>query len=320
MILSLVPLKAEDIERIKESTGERVIPAPAAADQTPAEREAADSLIAEAEIIIGGLSVDEALIRKCRNLKWLFCIFAGVEKLPFELLIEKNILVSNVRGIHATQMAEHALGLMIAFSRKLNQFMRNQEKSIWKPMPDVDELTGRTLAIIGAGAIGREIARKAKAFDMRVIGVKKHREPLAFFDEVLDMSGFGEAAGSADYTVLVTPLTPETLHLIGAGEFSAMKKGSVFINLSRGDTVDEEALIGALNSGRLAGAGLDVFHQEPLPAENSLWKMENVIVSPHSAGFSPHYMQRVAGCFIQSWEYYRKGEPIPNTIDLVRRY
>jgi len=275
-------------------------------------------VLPEAEIVIG--FIDGNIIEICSSLKWLFILSAGVEMLPFALLEKKGITVTNVRGIHAPQIAEQTMGMMIIFSRRLNQFMRNQGKKIWDKGIDVDELTGKTVCIIGAGSIGMEIARKAKAFDMRVIGLKKDSRALKYFDEVWDASMLHKALNQSDYNVLITPLTDETYHLIGQNEFEAMKRSSVFINMSRGDTVDEEAMVNALLSRRIAGAGLDVFHEEPLSADSPLWNMDNVVITSHIAGKSPHYMKRSIDIFEQSLIYYRQGMPLPNIINLLRKY
>lgn len=310
MIVSVVPINEEYVKSIECKTGERI--------HVYAGIKEAMDVLPEAEIVIG--FIDGNIIEICSSLKWLFILSAGVEMLPFALLEKKGITVTNVRGIHAPQIAEQTMGMMIIFSRRLNQFMRNQGKKIWDKGIDMDELTGKTVCIIGAGSIGMEIARKAKAFDMRVIGLKKDSRALKYFDEVWDASMLHKALNQSDYNVLITPLTDETYHLIGQNEFEAMKRSSVFINMSRGDTVDEEAMVNALLSRRIAGAGLDVFHEEPLSADSPLWNMDNVVITSHIAGKSPHYMKRSIDIFEQSLIYYRQGMPLPNIINLLRKY
>jgi phosphoglycerate dehydrogenase-like enzyme len=282
--------------------------------------EEAGPLLPDADILIvlGWLGKD--VLISCRRLRWVFSLSAGVEKLPLAELAAAGVTVTNARGIHGPQIAEQTMGVIIAFSRQLSRCLRNQQHKKWEQLLPVDELTGKTLCIVGAGSIGQEIARKAKAFDMRVIGVKRRPSALPHFDEVWPGDELPAALRQADYTVLITPLTDETYHLIGSTEFQVMKPGSIFINVSRGDTVDEAALIAALQNGSIAGAGLDVFHEEPLPPDSPLWEMENVLITPHNAGLSPHYADRIIDLFAASLACYREGMPLPNQIDPGRKY
>jgi phosphoglycerate dehydrogenase-like enzyme len=199
-------------------------------------------------------------------------------------------------------------------SHHFPSYIRNQEKAQWRTIFSGDDLEGRTLCIIGAGSIGTEIGKKAKAFDMRVIGLKRHPEPLESFDEVWGIDRLDEALPLSDYVVLITPLTPETHHLMGAEEFRAMKDTAVFINVSRGDTVDEQALISALEQKEIAGAVLDVFHTEPLPKESPLWAMENVMVTPHNAGPSTNSEQKTIRLLSDNIARFRNGRELINKI------
>lgn len=312
MIVSIIPLENEYVKLIESRTGEKVCVYKNA-------EEAAEAL-AEAEITISWADFDEAALKKCKKLKWMFIMSAGVEKLPFIELDKRGIIVTNVSGIHGSQMAEQTFGMMIAFSRRLKACVINQTNKKWERFKSMDELTGKTLCIIGAGNIGREMARKAKAFDMKVLGLKKKVEEIENFDLVWGMDRLYEALGQADYSVLLTPLTDETYHLIGKKEFDAMKSGSIFINMSRGNVVDENALIEALRNGPISGAGLDVFSVEPLPGDSPLWDMENVVMTPHNAGQSPYYTSRSVDVFIESYACYRAAKPMPNRIDLKNKY
>lgn len=313
MILSTVNLKRELCDKIEKSTGETLI-------ECGNSKNASAEMLSQAEIILTMGDFSKEMLNKSAKLKWLFVMSAGVDALPFEELSKANVLVSNVSGIHATQMAEQTLGEMIIFSRRLHICRKNQQLKKWDRNLGADELLGKTLLIIGAGNVGREIARKAKAFDMRVLGLKKHTEPLPNFDEVWNMGKFSDALAEADFTVLVTPLTPETYHLIGKREFEIMKHGSIFINISRGANVDEQALIETLQSGHLGGAAIDVFHNEPLEPESPLWDMENVLVTPHLSGLSPYYFTRSSEYFIKSYKLYREGKELPNLVSLTERY
>jgi phosphoglycerate dehydrogenase-like enzyme len=301
----------DDLEIMAKQTGETIH-----AFNRPDE---AGEILPGADIVITMGRLNKDTLQTCRSLKWLFSLSAGVDMLPLAELAARGVIVTNTRGVHGPQIAEQTMGMVIAFSRCLSLCYRNQLDRKWERLP-LSELTGKTLCIIGAGSIGREIARKAKAFDMRVIGLKRREELLEHFDEVWSIGKLPEALQQADYTVLITPLTEDTYHLIGPAEFRAMKRSSIFINVSRGDTVDETALIEALQNGSIAGAGLDVFHREPLPPDNPLWAMENVIITPHDAGLSPNFITRVIDLFVVSLSCYRQGKPLPNQVDLNRRY
>jgi phosphoglycerate dehydrogenase-like enzyme len=217
-------------------------------------------------------------------------------------------------------IAEFVLGGMLAFSHHFPTFIRNQQKARWQSVFSGEDLDGQTLLVIGAGAIGSEIGKKAKAFDMRVIGLKRHPEPVDYFDEVWGINRLHEALGMADYVVMITPLTSETYHLMGAAEFGSMKKSAVFINVSRGDTVDEDALIEALREKQIAGAFLDVFHKEPLPETSPLWSMDNVLVAPHSAGPSNNAERKLIGSLCDNIARLRSGQPLKNQVKKDEMY
>lgn len=318
MILSLASIPADLLEMVERKTGERIT-----IQSLSEDKDAAMKALPEAEIVLTWTSpVKNGVFNNCKdfNLKWLFSFSTGVESLPFAEFIEKGVTVTNTKGLLGSHMAEQTIGIMIAFSRQLKRHFKNQTQKVWDSSIPVDELTSKTLCIVGAGSIGLEIARKAKAFDMKVIGLNRSPKTLANFDEVLGMEALEKVLGLADYTVVSVPLTEETYHLIGQKAFKSMKESSIFINISRGDTVDETALISALQEGRIAGAGLDVFHKEPLPVENPLWDMENVIITPHCAGDSPYLERRALELFAENLILFRQGKPMKNVIDLGKKY
>ena len=178
-----------------------------------------------------------------------------------------------------------------------------------------EDLDQKILCVIGAGSIGQEIGRKAKAFAMQVVGIKNHPEPIEGFDQVWGRERLEEALNQVDYVVMVTPLTKETYHMIGAKEFGLMKKTAVFINVSRGDTVDESAMIKALRDRRIAGAVLDVFHEEPLPADSPLWGMDHVLLTPHVAGLSNNSEKKIIRIVYDNITGYRQGRQLINQIE-----
>lgn len=278
--------------------------------------------IKDAEIIISAGYAGEEVIRKADKLKWFFSYSAGVDGLPFKVLEEKNVIVTNTSGIHKTQIAEQVLGVMISFSRRLKTAYEKQQERVWCTdlYHTADELMGKRLLIIGAGHIGKEIARKASAFDMKITGLKRTPGKIDYFDEVYGIDKLNDLLPGADYVVLITPLTDETYHLMGREQFKLMKSSAVFINVSRGDTADEDALTDALKTKNIRGAGLDVFHQEPLNRDSQLWYLDNVIITPHSSGFSPYNPRRAAEMFLENYKRYKKGEKLINTVSLKDMY
>lgn len=315
MILFLHNVKPEYAHRIETQTGDTVLQL---GDFQPDE---AGKVLAEAEIMIGftaGLTQERLLASP--RLRWFHLLSAGVEQLAFEDLKQRSIIVSNSSGIHGRQMAEQALGMMLSFTRGLHHHWDHQHQKVWDQKVPVRELYGQTLVIVGAGRIGIEVARKAKAFDMRVTGVKRTPENLEYFDEVVDLQHLHKALAAGDFVLVLTPLTPDTFHLISAEEFAHMKPSAVFMNYARGDVVDETAMIDALASGQIAGLGLDVFHEEPLPADSPLWTMDNVLLTPHTSGLSPTYTSRALDLFVANYHLYKEGKPLLTQVDLDRKY
>jgi len=229
-----------------------------------------------------------------------------------EELKKKGVIINNTSGVHAGAIAEYVLGGLLMMSHHLHKYYKDQLHGIWGKVHSGENLEGKTMCIIGAGNIGREIGKKAKAFDMNVIGLKRTPEPLMYFDQVLPMEKLDETLGIADYVVLVTPLTEETYHLMNESRFQLMKSGGVFVNVSRGDTVEETALIKALQNKQIAGAVLDVFHEEPLAESSPLWSLDNVIITPHASGISRNTTNRIIGMFQKSYNCYRNREVLPN--------
>ena len=279
-------------------------------------KEEALNALPQAEIVLTmGGSLDAAMLRNAGKLKLVLSLSAGVEHLPLEELRRRGVRICNPKGSHAVSIAEYVLGGMLSVSHQFPAFLRNQEQTVWKMSSTAEDLEGKTLCVIGAGSIGQEIGKKAKAFDMNVIGLKRHPEPLAFFDEVWGNDRIGEALGLADYVVLVTPMTPETYHLMGKEQFQMMKETAIFINVSRGDTVDEDALISALKDHRIGGAVLDVFHREPLPQDSPLWSMGQALVTPHNSGLTGNTVRKVIEITRENIRRYREGRDLINQIE-----
>jgi phosphoglycerate dehydrogenase-like enzyme len=253
-------------------------------------------------------------------LQWIHSVSAGVDSVPFERLRERGILLSNSRGLHGRPIAEQIMGTLIAYSRGLHVFWKNQREHRWDRTYAVDELMGQTLLIVGAGSIGREVARKAKAFDMVVLGVRSQAEPLLNFDAVYGAEALNEVLPQADFVVVLTPLTPKTRHLISAPQFSLMKPTAVLLNYARGPVIDQSALVQALQRHQIRGASLDVFEREPLPADDPLWTLDGVLLTPHTGGWSPHQDEREATLFLSNWDAFQRHQGLPTAVDLKRQY
>jgi phosphoglycerate dehydrogenase-like enzyme len=285
------------------------------------ESEAWQSHLASADVIVGwNPLVAERCLQEGTKLRWIQNWGAGVNHIPFELLAERGIVLTNTSGVHAFPIAETIFAMMLSFTRKLHTSIRQQIKREWKPETQ-GEIHGKTICIVGVGAIGKETAKLAKAFDMTVWGVTYSGKPVPNVDKIVDSSGLEDALRVSDFVVVTLPLTHETRYMIGEKEFAAMKPTAIYINIGRGQTTDEKALIAALQNGIIAGAGLDVFEQEPLPADNPLWGMDNVIVSPHHAGATVRYDERAVDIFIRNLQDFSAGqEPSVNRVDLLKQY
>jgi phosphoglycerate dehydrogenase-like enzyme len=233
-----------------------------------------------------------------------------------------HILLTNASGVHATPIGEYVLCMMLMFAKGAHTFVRAQQRREWvRYLPH--ELYGKTVGVVGLGHIGSEVARLAKAFGCYVIATRRstsERSSGGSVDELLPHSELHELLSRSDFVVLCVPLTPETRGLIGDAELRTMKPGAVLINIARGAVVDEAALIQALKDGTIAGAGLDVFEQEPLPEDSELWSLENAIISPHISGGTEIYNQRAVAIFCENLRRYLAGEPLMNLADVARGY
>lgn len=262
--------------------------------------------------------VPGSLLVTAPRLRWFHGWGAGVDGLlRHPGLAERDFILTNTSGIHPNQMTEHTLALMLAFARRLPEAMRAQTGRTWRHMEnnEVFELAGKTLLVVGLGAVGQRIAQVAAALGMRVLGIRRTPGPLPDIEHVAGIEGLPEHLPEADFVVLVTPLTPETRGLIGERELRLMKQDAYLVNVARGGVVDEKALVHALREGWIAGAGLDVFEQEPLPADSPLWEMPNVIITGHYGGVSPAYDDRAFEVFLDNLHRYRAGQPLRNVVD-----
>lgn len=255
-----------------------------------------------------------------RGVKWVHSLAAGVEGMLSPEFAASPVPCTNSRGVFAGSLGEFAIAAMLFFAKGLRQLIRNQEAGVWAPH-DVEELRGHTVGIVGYGAIGQAVAVRARAFGMRVIAVRRQPgEPDSLVDRILPPQALEELMRESDYVVAALPLTPSTRGFIGAPAFEAMKPSAVFINVGRGASVDEAALIEALRNQRIRGAALDVFVQEPLPADHPFWAMENVLISPHCADHTPTWLDDAMALFLDNFRRFQSGAPLRNLVDKINGY
>lgn len=230
------------------------------------------------------------------GLRWVQSISTGYEQFPLELLVARGVALTSARGVHGPQVAEHAFALLLAMTRGVGISMREAAGRVWRPRVG-EELGGRTMAVLGLGAVGEEIARRATAWGMHVIGTKAH--PAGYEGAASEVAGpeaTVEVCRRAEIAICVLPASPETDGLVGSEALAALGSGWL-VNVGRGSTVDLAAVLEALDHGELRGAGLDVFPEEPLPEDSPVWAHPRVVITPHTAGLSPAYGPRLADVF-----------------------
>jgi phosphoglycerate dehydrogenase-like enzyme len=273
-------------------------------------RDALPELAAGAEVIAG--SLPSSLLPRAPRLKWLHSWAAGVDVTPE--IRASDVTFTSSKGNGAVPLAEHVILLMLMLARQTPAIMQAQQEHRWAKTVH-GELTGQTLGIIGLGNSGSDLARKAKAFHMRVIGVRRTPTPNPDVDEQFPLSRLHDFLARCDWVAMTAPITPETNHMMGEAEFRAMKPTACYICISRGGTADPDALYRALTEGWIAGAGLDAHETEPLPAESPFWDAPNTIVTPHYGATTRLTYRRGADIFLDNLRRYVGGEPLVNVVD-----
>jgi phosphoglycerate dehydrogenase-like enzyme len=246
---------------------------------------------------------------------WVHSRSAGLDSVLFPELVESTIPLTNGTGVFSQSLGEFALAAILYFAKNFRRMLRNQEAGRWEQF-DVEEIAGQTVGIVAYGDIGRAVASRVHAMGMRVLALKRHApaaaDPLIsqFFgpDELADM------LGQCDFVVVAAPLTAETRHMISDAAFAAMKPNAVVINIGRGPVIDQVALLRALNDGRIKGAGLDVFEQEPVPAGDPIYKFESVLVSPHCADHTKDWLKQAMRFFLLQYDRFSNGQPLENIV------
>ncbi|HSD38543.1 MAG TPA: D-2-hydroxyacid dehydrogenase [Rhodocyclaceae bacterium] len=285
------------------------------------------SQVATAQAVLLGrsLPIDE-LLDDAPQLRWIHTIGAGVDRLLVPRLRDSGVVLTNSSGVHAINIAEHVLALALSFARQLHVLGKAQARSEWLgpgvkgpyiPLPKVFELEGQTLAVIGLGAIGQALSRKADALGLRVLGVRRslRGELVPGVSQHYSVEDLDAALAQADHVAITLPLTPQTQGLFNAERLSRIKKGAYIYNIGRGAIIDSEALLEALHSGHIAGAGLDVTDPEPLPPDSPLWQHPDVIITAHTSGSTPHNARRTLDIFCDNLGRSLRGEALRNVVD-----
>jgi phosphoglycerate dehydrogenase-like enzyme len=277
-----------------------------------------------AEVVLhctGGRKRLEPLLAAAPRVRWVHSRSAGVENLLFPALVEGEVELTNARGAYSRSLAEWVMAAVLFFAKDLRRLVRSQAEGRWDPF-DPEEVAGRTLGIVGYGDIGRAVARQAHALGMTVSALRRRAggagDGLA--DEVVGPERLLDLVRRSDYVVVAAPITPDTRGLVGRDAIAAMKPTAVLVNVGRGPVVDEAALLEALQAGRIRGAALDVFDKEPLPEGHPFYRLDNVLLSPHSADQVAGWRESAVDVFVDHVRRYRRGEPLPNQVDKARGY
>lgn len=314
VLLVTYKLSPRDLERIQAYSSKieiRYEPHPAEAEKS----------LKEAVILFGHL--DEEQFHLAKNLRWVHLAVAGVDRMLYPEFVRSDVILTNSKGIHKHQMTELLFGMMLTLTRKLRAFQKLQTCKTWdiSPYRETELLAGRTIGILGLGSIGSEIAKVASGFGMRVIGLRRNPTIPAYHVNILiGMENLPLLLKESDHIVVVLPLTAETRNLITKREFDLMERAPYFYNLARGPIVNEQDLIQSIKEGKIKGAGLDVFQDEPLDPLSPLWEMENVIITPHVGGLVPHYMTEAVSLFLDNLQRYLDGIDLLNLVDKDRGY
>ncbi|HVG38535.1 MAG TPA: D-2-hydroxyacid dehydrogenase, partial [Pyrinomonadaceae bacterium] len=276
-------------------------------------------VLPETNVLFGSLTPPE--LARAAKLRWVQYGAAGVENILFPEFVNSPVMLTNAKGCYAPEIAEHVFGLLFGLTRGLAHQIRQMREARWGGGGGLIELRGMTMGIIGFGGIGRETARRARAMDMRVIAADVQalnpEQTGCLAEEIhpVDGGGLKRVLAASDVVVCAAPLTKRSAGMLGDEEFAAMKTGAYFINVSRGKLVKTNALLQALTSNKLAGAGLDVTDPEPLPADHALWKLPQVIISSHTAGQSQFAWPRTQDVFVENVLRYVNGLPLLNVVD-----
>ena len=287
------------------------------------EAEAFADAAPRAEVLVAWSS-DRATLERvfaaAPRLRWVHSWAAGVEWLLFPALLERDVVLTNTRGVYSDSLAEFAVGAMLYFAKDLARMKASQRARRWEPF-DVQMLRDATLGIAGYGDIGRRVAALGASMGMNLLALRRHPERLTGDPLKAEMvTSKRILCERSDYLVLAAPITPETRHMIGTAELGAMRPGAVLVNVGRGALVDQAALVSALQRGAIRGAALDVFETEPLPPDDPLYGLDNVLLSPHTADHTATWRDEAMRCFLENLRRFRAGEPLDHVVEKARGY
>ena len=271
----------------------------------------------------GSLVFLREVFLRSRHVRWIHSRSAGLEQTLFPELMASQVILTNGSGVFSPSLGEFVVAAILYFAKDFRRMIRNQAAGMWEQF-DVTMVSGQTLGIVGYGSIGRAIAARARALEMKVLGLKRNVSQEApedrLIDEIYGPERLLEMLSRCDYVAVTVPLTEQTRHLIAAAEFAAMKKNAVVINVGRGPTIDEAAMLKALSENRIRGAALDVFDQEPLPKGHPFYAAENVLLSPHCADHTPDWHDNAMRFFLVQLGRFKRGEDLFNVVDKKRGY
>jgi len=283
--------------------------------------QAFENAAATADVIFnwsGSLSLIRDVFLMARSVRWIHSRSAGLERTLFPELIASDVVMTNGSGVFSPSLGEFTLAAILYFAKDFRRMIRNQMAGQWEPF-DVLPISGQTVGIVGYGDIGRAVASRVRAMGMTVLAVKRHaptqNNPDPFAQRIYSPDQRLAMLPQCDYVVVAAPLNAETVGLISELEFAAMKPTAVIINVGRGPIIDERAMINALSHNKIKGAALDVFDEEPLPANHHFYKLENVLLSPHCADHTPDWLDNAMRFFLAQFKKFRHGEPLLNVVD-----
>ncbi len=334
MSILLLTLNEDQLTAAQMSAVKRNVPGSMSLAQTH-DLQSIKQIAGEIEIVAGWF--DPAWLFEMPHLRWVQQWGAGADwLLRYPELSKADFVLTNAVGVHAVQISEHVFAFLLALGRKLPNAIAAQNERVWAavkhPSEALDtpfafssgslfELAGQTLLILGVGAIGERIARLAQTFEMSTIGMRSNPEKISpFVDKMVGSDRLHEVLAEADFVVNTLPHTGATSHFLGAKELAAMKSSAFLVNIGRGSTIDEIALIYALDNEMIAGAALDVVEQEPLPEDSPLWTMPNVLITSHYAGATPRYHERALEIFLDNLQRFQSERPLRNVVDKQRGY
>jgi phosphoglycerate dehydrogenase-like enzyme len=287
--------------------------------------DAGESVLAEAEVLLLGAvpaSVLDHLVARTPNLRWIHSASAGVDRISTAVVRDRNLVVTNARGVFSRPIGEYVVMMSLAIARRLPQLLELQRERTWQPLRG-RELSELTVGIVGYGSIGEEVARLLRPFGCRIVATRRRPELGAGDVEHVELYGLDELSEvlrMSDLVVVAAPLTDETAGLIGAEQLAEMREDAWLINIARGRLIDELALRRALESGWIGGAVLDVFSEEPLPPESPLYDTPNLVITPHTSWASDRVVERTVDLFVDNLRRHMAGEPLRNVVDLEAGY